>query len=149
MRPILVLPSLLVILTAAACGGDSTGPSDSTISVGGTWNLQANVSNSAVQVSCILVGQVSISQSGAQFNGQASNTQGKCSGPGGTFPFTGDGPLSGGSISGNQVSYTDGICSYTGSASGRPVNLIQGNVSCNFPVQGTNIPMSGTWQLSR
>jgi hypothetical protein len=147
MRPILVLPVLL--FTIAACGGDSSGPSDAPLSLAGSWNLQANVSNSGLQVSCVLVGQVSIAQSGEQFNGQASNTQGQCTGPGGSEPFTGDGPLSGGSINGSQVSYTDGICSYVGTASGSPVNLIQGNVGCNFPIQGTNVPMNGTWQLSR
>ena len=134
MRPILAFP--LLIFAIAACGGDSSGPSDSTVSIGGNWNLQANVSNSGLQVSCVLVGQVSI-------------TQCQCTGPGGSAPFTGDGPLSGGSIDGSQVSYTDGICSYVGTVSGSPVNLIQGNVSCNFPIQGTNVPMNGTWQLSR
>ena len=147
MRPILAFP--LLIFAIAACGGDSSGPSDSTVSIGGNWNLQANVSNSGLQVSCVLVGQVSITQSGEQFNGQASNTEGQCTGPGGSAPFTGDGPLSGGSIDGSQVSYTDGICSYVGTVSGSPVNLIQGNVSCNFPSQGTTVPMNGTWQLSR
>jgi len=149
MRPwsILLLPSLA--LAAAACGGDSSGPSDSTPSLAGAWSLEADVSNSSLQVSCVLTGTVTLTQSGSQFSGQASNTSGLCTAPGQSEPFTGDGPLTGGTISGSQVSYTDGICTYTGTMSGDPINRIQGNVSCDFPIQGTDVPMNGTWQLSR
>ena len=143
---ILLLPSVAL---AAACGSDSSGPNDGPPSLAGVWSLEADVSNGSLQVSCVLTGMVTITQSGNQFSGQASNTSGLCTAPGQSEPFTGDGPLTGGTISGSQVSYTDGVCTYTGTMSGDPVNRIQGDVSCDFPIQGTDVPMNGTWQLSR
>ena len=148
MRPwsILLLPSLSL---AAACGGDSTGPNDSPANLAGVWSLEADISNGSLQVSCVITGIVALTQSGNQFNGQASNPAGLCTAPGQSESFTADGPLTGGAIDGADVSYTDGICSYSGRMSGNPVNRIQGDVSCDFPIQGTNVPMSGSWQLSR
>jgi hypothetical protein len=137
--------ALLVVLSTA-CGGDSTGPSDSTPSLAGGWNIQANISNSAAALTCIATGDLSLTQQGAQFSGSTTNSTGTCSGPGGTAAFDANGPISGGQISGSQVSFTDGVCSYTGNATGSPVNLVKGDVSCNFPVQGQNLPMNGTWQ---
>src|SRR4026207_2232885 len=92
---------------AAASGSDSTGPNDGPPSLAGVWSLEADVSNGSLQVSCVLTGTVTITQSGTQFRGQASNTSGLCTAPGQSEPFTGDGPLTGGTISGSQVSYTD------------------------------------------
>src|SRR4026207_961452 len=120
---ILLLPSVAI---AAACGSDSSGPNDrpprltpapaasassgpndGPPSLAGVWSLEADVSNGSLQVSCVLTGTVTITQSGTQFRGQASNTSGLCTAPGQSEPFTGDGPLTGGTISGSQVSYTD------------------------------------------
>ena len=142
---------ILVFATAvlAACGGgDSSGPSGD-INVAGTWNYQANISNSGVALSCIATGTLTITQQGSQFSGQATNSTGLCTGPGGSAPFDANGPITGGTVSGNSITYTDGICTYTGNASGNPINKVAGTVTCNFPIQGQNIPMTGTWQISR
>jgi hypothetical protein len=142
-----LLAGCLVVL--AACGGDSTGPPDVTKSVSGVWTWQANVSNASFQVSCVATATLSVSQTNTQFNGTLYNGSGTCTGPDGSSTFDPNGTISGGSVSGTVVTYTDGICSYTGVTAGNPVNKVSGDVTCNFPLNGQTVPMNGTWQISR
>ena len=146
MRLWLLAGSLVVL---AACGGDSTGPSNVTKNLAGVWTWQANVSNSSLQVSCIASANLSVTQTDTQFSGTLYGGGGTCTGPDGSSTFDPNGSISGGTVSGSVVTYTDGICSYTGTTVGNPVNKVVGEVTCNFPVNGQNIPMNGTWQISR
>jgi hypothetical protein len=140
---------LAAAMLLAACGGDdSTGPSGAA-NVAGNWVWQANVSNASFQLSCVATGSLVLQQSGAQFSGQLTNGQGTCTGPGGSAPFDPNGSLTSGTISGSTLSYSDGICTYSGQMSGSPVNQVQGNVNCTFAIEGQNIPMTGTWHVGR
>lgn len=129
----------------AACE-DSTGPA---ANIDGDWELAAAISNSSIQVSCQVVGTVSIFQDGDTFNGEIEGSTETCMGPGGTITGNVDGAITGGQISGRRVTYTDGFCNYDGTASGSPANRITGSVNCTVPVQGTNYPFSGTFTVSR
>ena len=80
---------------------------------------------------------------------QVSGSAIQCTTPDGTASGTADGPLTGGQLNGNKVSYSDGECSYSGSITGNPPNRAQGNVNCSVPVAGTSYPFTGSWQLSR
>jgi hypothetical protein len=143
-----LLAAGVTVSVLAACGGESTGP-NSTANIGGTWQVVASISNAGLQLSCTASGVVSVSESGQNFTGQVSGSSETCTGPGGSISDTIDGPLTGGQISGSSVSYSDGDCTYTGSMTGDPVNLIKGPVSCTIPIQGQNYQFTGTWQISR
>jgi len=140
---------LVLPLVATACGGNSsTGPSGP-MSIAGTWSFSVNVSNSGLSTSCTAQGQVTINQNSSQFNGTYSDAS-TCTGPGGTTSSNNAGNISGGQISGSQVSFSDdGGCNYTGTGSGSPVNRLSGNVSCTYAISGQNYTFSGTWQASK
>jgi hypothetical protein len=137
----------LGLVLAASCG-DSTGP-NSTRDVNGNWTLAATYNSAQLQTTCTLNGSVSIAQTGTTFTGQVSGSVASCTGPGGTTSGSGDGPITGGQISGNTLSYSDVECTYTGTISGSPANRVDGSVSCNVAIGGTTYPFNGTWQISR
>jgi hypothetical protein len=64
-------------------------------------------------------------------------------------PITADGDIAGGSIMGNTVTYDASHCSSTGTATGSPVNKIAGSLTCSFPISGQNVPLTGSWQITR
>lgn len=136
-------------MAAASCGGgDSVGP-NATRDVSGNWNLTANINSSQLQTTCTLDGVVAITQNGATFTGQVSGSLVVCSGPGGTTSGSADGPVTGGQVNGNTMSYSDGQCTYTGTITGTPANRVQGIVNCNLPLGGTIYSFAGTWEASR
>lgn len=143
-----VCVAMVLITAAVSCGGDSTGPNGSA-NIAGNWTLTANYNNAQSQTTCTLNGSASIAQSGTTFTGQVSGSVIACTNPGGTTSGSGDGPITGGQINGNTVSYSDGECTYTGTVSGSPANRVQGDVNCNVAVGGTTYPFTGTWQISR
>src|SRR4051812_25262464 len=121
VRGIAVSTVVGAAMLVAACGGDSTGP-NSTANIGGNWNLSITASNAGLSLSCQGVGNVAISQNGANFTGNVTNSTQTCTGPGGTASSDMDGQLTGGQISGNSMTYSDGTCNYTGAISGSPAN---------------------------
>ena len=136
-------------MAAASCGGgDSVGP-NGTRDISGNWSLTANINSTQLQTTCTLDGVVAITQNGTTFTGQVSGSVVVCSGPGGTTSSSADGPVTGGQINGNEASYSDGQCTYTGTITGTPANRGQGNVNCSIPLGGTSYPFAGTWQISR
>jgi hypothetical protein len=144
------LLTAVVAVFVVACGGDggSTGPSP-TVDLNGTWQFQTNTSNSVLEISCQTTGTVVVNHSGNNFTGQVTGGEGTCSSPEGIIEVTPEGSLTGGQISGEQVSFNDGECVYSGRMSGNPVNRISGNNTCTIAVGGTNYTFTGTWQVSR
>jgi len=140
--------ALAVAALLAACGGDkATGPKN--VNLSGNWGLTATISNSGLAITCTASGNLAITQSGANFSGNISGSSELCTGPGGSVTDNIDGQIGGGQISGSSVSWTDGLCNYTGTMSGDPVNRVSGNISCSIPIQGTNYPFTGQWTVVR
>jgi hypothetical protein len=136
-------------IAAVSCGGgDSTGP-DSTRDIGGNWNGTATYNNAQLQITCTFSGSVSIVQSGTNFTGQVTGSVITCIGAGGASSGSGDGPITGGQVNGNTLSYSNGGCTYTGTITGTPANRVEGDVSCDVAIGGTTYPFDGTWQISR
>lgn len=148
-KPARMIFAGLAIGVLVACGGSSsTGPSGP-MSIAGAWNLSVNVSNSALSTSCTAQGQATVNQSGSQMSG-TYNDAATCTGPGGTSSNNNTGTLTGGQISGSQVSFSDdGGCNYAGTGSGSPVNRMSGNASCTYAISGQNYAFTGTWQATR
>lgn len=138
---------LVVVVAGSSCDGDSTGPEARDIS--GDWTLTATYNSAQLQTTCTLDGLLSLDQSGSTFTGLVTGSLLTCSGPGGTTSSNADGPITGGQISGNTASYSDGECNYTGTISGSPANRVAGDVDCDVSIEGTTYPFTGTWQLSR
>lgn len=143
------LPLLLGL--TAACGGDGTGPSGPP-SVAGNWQYSFNVSNTPLATSCSGSGMLTVTQSGSQFSGNASGLT-SCNGPGGQFTEQTAGPIGGGQISGNSVSFQfplfEAGCTATGTLSGTPANAMSGQATCTVAVSGQTVTLTGTWQASR
>jgi hypothetical protein len=143
------LVALVAAIAAASCGGDdSTGP-DSTTDISGNWNATATYNNAQLQTTCTFSGSVSLSQSGSNFTGQVSGSVLACTGPGGTTSGNADGPITGGQINGNAISYNNGECTYAGTITGSPANRAEGDVDCDVSIGGTSYPFTGTWLISR
>lgn len=134
-------------IALAACG-DSTNPPD-TPDIAGTWQLEATLANTALQATCDAEGTVQITQDGESFTGQISESTLTCTAPAGTITDDVDGPLTGGEISGTSLTYSDGTCDYSGEISGSPPDLVSGNAVCTVTFEGQDVPLSGTWQISR
>jgi hypothetical protein len=136
------------LVLVASCGGDSTGP-NSTRDLNGNWTISANYNNAQLQTSCALNGSLSIAQSGTTFTGQVSGSILTCAGPGGNASGNADGPVTGGQINGNTVSYNNGECTYTGTITGSPANRAVGSTACSVAIGGTTYPFTGTFVVSR
>jgi hypothetical protein len=95
---------LIALLLVLGCGGDSTGPSET--SVAGTWTASlSNMSGSGVSCSSTSPTTLTLSQQNQTFSGSYSGGELTCSGPGGTFSdFIGSGTILNGAISGTGVS---------------------------------------------
>jgi hypothetical protein len=142
------LGALGLAIAAGSCGGDSTGP-ESTRDVSGNWAATATYNNAQLQMTCTFSGSVSIVQSGTNFTGQVTGSVITCIGPGGASSGSGDGPITGGQVNGNALSYSDGVCAYTGTITGTPANRVEGDVSCDVAIGGTTYPFNGTWLFGR
>ena len=141
----------VLLLSLVACSDDdSSGPDgDDFANIDGSWTWAADVANSELQLSCLAAGSATINQTGDQFNGTITGSSGSCTGPEGTFPFDSDGPIGGGFVEGNSVSFDDNFCDYTGVATGNPINEVDGEVTCVFPISGQDVTMVGTWEMQR
>jgi len=131
----------------ASCGGSSTGPKAADLS--GNWKWSANVTNSTVATSCVISGGFAISQTGSNFTAQASTFGEHCTSPEGPANAIFSGFFSGsGQISGETTTYSFAGCSFTGTATGTPVNRVTGTARCSN-VEGPNYPFDGTFVISR
>jgi len=135
------------LVLVASCGGDSTGPNSTDLN--GNWTIAATYNNAQLQTTCTLNGSLSIAQSGTTFTGQVSGSVLTCASPGGNASSNGDGPVTGGQINGNTVSYNDGQCTYTGTITGSPANRVEGSTACSVAIGGTAYPFTGTFVVSR
>ena len=143
--------SVGVVVTAlavlASCGGNSTGPKTADLS--GAWKWSANVSNSTAATSCVISGGFAISQTGSNFTAQASTFGESCTSPQGPANAVYSGFMSGsGQISGATATYSFAGCSFTGTATGTPVNRVSGTARCS-DVDGPTYPFDGTFVMSR
>lgn len=145
--------ALVLAFVAAACGGDSGPSGPDVLNMAGTYDYAFNVSNASLQVSCSGTGRLTINQNGAQFSGQSTDGATNCTGPGGQLVLANNGQVTGGTINGNQISFSfplaEAGCNATGTASGSPVNNLSGIVTCTLAVSGQTVQLSGTWQGSR
>ena len=140
-----VLP--FVVLLATACGDDGpTGPDIKQI--GGTYTYSESTTDAAHNISCNSVGTLIIVQSGTNFSGTTTSTS-TCTGPGGAMDFSGAGTISGGTISGNSITFQAPFCQIQGTVSGDPVNSMSGTSTCTFQEAGETFTFNGTWQASR
>jgi len=140
-----VVVTTLAVL--ASCSGNSTGPKAADLS--GRWKWSANVSNSTVATSCVIAGGFAISQTGSNFTAQSPTFGESCTSSEGQANAVFSGFLSGsGEISGATVTYSFAGCSFTGTATGTPLNLVSGTARCT-DVDGPNYPFDGTFVMSR
>jgi hypothetical protein len=148
----MVRMSCAIVLAAllTACGGDSTGPGTSVLQLAGSWNYSDNISSSSAGMSCTSAGTVTVNQTGSNFSGSANATSGVCTDSfGGSIDNTGVSSITGGQVSGSQVSFQVPNCQFTGAVSGNPPNSMSGTETCTLAVSGTNYTFTGTWQASR
>ena len=98
-----LLVSVLVTLTGACGGDDSTGPSQA--SLGGVWTLSAtNVSGQGV--SCNLSpSRMTISQSGTTFTGTYGPGTVTCVSGADSFSYVAQGTVVNGTVNGNSVQF--------------------------------------------
>lgn len=127
-----------VLAALAACGADATGPKASDIS--GSWQLTATINNASLGISCQAGGDVFFTQTGQTFTGQVTGSTEVCSSGAGSVSGNADGPFSGDQITGNTVTYTDDVCTYSGTISGTPAKRLAGVVRCSFSFEGQTYP---------
>jgi hypothetical protein len=142
---------LLGLVLAVACSDDDDGtdPND-IVDIDGDWVFSASASNPELDVSCVLGGSLSIQQSGSEFSGTISDSDGTCTTPEGDFTFDADGPIGSGTIvNEDEVQFDDGFCTYSGQAQGNPADQVEGDAECVFVIAGNEISMDGTWQMDR
>lgn len=137
-------------LLVSACGGgsDATNPNQDA-QIGGTWSFSHNISDRVVGISCTGSGQIVINQSGTQFTGNA-NQRGLCTASdGSSVDASGQSSIQGGQVNGMGVSFRGGNCAYTGTASGSPINRLDGQETCQLDAGGQTLNLAGTWSAGR
>ncbi len=136
-----IFASAAIAALFAAC---STGPSSD---VSGGWDVDESLT-SQTGITCQLTGDMILSQgsNGTRFTGQRAR-QGTCVGapagydPGGVFGMTG------GDVSGQNVSFEMDFCKYEGIISEPNMS---GTVQCDQGLNGLQSEVfSGTWQATR
>jgi hypothetical protein len=133
-------PALLLILLAA-CGGASTAPV-APLNIAGRWQLQSSVASvmgdGLLGPVCQETGLVDVSQNGAIITAALSGSSKMCPGGSGAAQTGDDGPLGSGRISGDSVTFSNGVEGYNGTIQG---SIVAGTVS--------GARATGTWQLTR
>lgn len=137
----------MVLLVACSDSSDPDG--DDPVDIEGTWTWSAEVTNDEFELTCSASGEANIEQSGSQFSGQIVNGTGSCSSPEGPLPFDPNGAIVGGSIDDDNIEFSDDFCDYTGVATGSPINEVDGDVTCVFPIGDEDVTLEGTWQMQR
>jgi hypothetical protein len=139
-------------VAALACGGGGGGGGpvdpDNPLNIGGTYSFSETQTDSEHDISCNNAGTLVLNQTGTNFNGTFAQ-QGICTGPGGSVDNSGQGPITGGRISGRSISFEAPFCEYDGQASGDPVNRLSGSLDCAIVDAGETFNFAGTWQASR
>ena len=137
--------SLLAL--AAACGGDEglSPPAD----VAGAWSYTVDLGNASLQATCHSTGTVDITLTGNTVHGPATYDL-TCTSPVLDFQQAGGGPITGGTVDGTRVKFTDGNgCTFTGTVSGSPPDAIAGDVRCSVSTPDGNVRLTGTWAATR
>jgi len=139
---------LLALGAALACGGENpAAPAGPPARIDGDWYYGEHFSDQANQITCRDSGVISVAQAGDGF-GALVVVNGTCVGPGGSFPFSDSGAVTGGHVSGNTVTFTAPGCSYSGTAHGTPPSSVSGSLSCTQTDQGVTLTLTGTWQAT-
>ena len=147
----------LMALALVACGGDSTGPSNTPPNVAGAWrftwaNMDATVDGETIV--CTAIMDFNLNQSGATFSGVQTQTLGNM-----TCTILGEGTvldealggetIINGQLTGQQVSFRLGTVdgTNTGTISGTSMT---GNASWVFDLGGgTSVSLTGTWSAAK
>jgi hypothetical protein len=142
------------LLFATACGGgDGGGTTNPTgaANLAGSWIWQSksNGPNKALGATCVASGQLTLSQSGNQVSGVLANASASCLAGGDSYEFDPGGDFNNGVVSGNTFIYDDGVCRFTGTASGSPPNKVEGPASCDLDYLGATVPLTGAWEMHR
>jgi CubicO group peptidase (beta-lactamase class C family) len=142
---------------ALACNGtnstSTTGPAGG-VSLSGVWNANVLVSSSVTHNTCTLTGTLPIVQTGTRITGDFSGVE-LCTGPANGIATdsrdTVYGPISGGQVNGQQISFLDGLgLTYVGTLdTGDIPARASGTAAGMLPMGGGQIVMSGTWSLTR
>jgi hypothetical protein len=140
---------VVLALSLLACGSDAgTNPSP-VANLTGVWTYSRNLSSAAAGASCIFTGSVTLAQSGTSFNGEGPATSVCTDALGNISTTSGTSPFVGGQVNGQQVTFSIGVCSATGTISGSPANRMSGSESCPIASGGVTYIFTGPWQASR
>jgi len=144
------LSVLAGVVLLAACGGDSTGPSNA--NVGGAW--LASFSNfSGSGVTCNATGiSIQISQSGSTFSGTYTGGTFSCVGPGGSVVVAGGtGTIINGVVTGNSVSFDADTpdSHFTGSVATGGASMSGSGTDRIDIGGGQTIVLSGSWGAAK
>lgn len=134
---------VLVLALATACGGDDglSPPAD----IAGQWAYTMDLANATLQATCSSSGDVTLALDGNTATGTATYDL-TCTSPVLDFQQAGVGPISHGTVDGARVKFTDDNgCTYTGTVSGTPPDVISGTVRCDVATSVGQVQVSGTW----
>ncbi|MGQ0767268.1 MAG: hypothetical protein ACT4OZ_16590 [Gemmatimonadota bacterium] len=132
-------------ISAAACGGESTGPA--VLAIDGRWTFNETFADTPNRISCTNTASITITQTGDRFTGTNVQT-GTCTDPMGTFDNSGTFQLREGRVAGTTITWrddSDPACNYTGAITGSPPDRMSGTLRC----AGSGLNLIGTWQAMR
>jgi hypothetical protein len=137
--------ALVLGIGLTACSDDGTEPNNADLS--GMWQFSGTLANSGLGVNCNATGTATITQTGATIAGSIVQ-QGSCSTPAGAIDNSGTSPIMNGQVSGSNVSFRVGGCSYGGTISGNPPDRMSGSATCTVTFMSLNVQLAGTWQAT-
>lgn len=133
---------LLAAVLFAACGSDSTGPSNANVS--GAWSFSmSNLTTS--QFTCSFSGTMQLNQSGTTFTGTYNASNLTCNG---TNLGASGGTVVNGTVSGSSVGFDFDTQDFhqAGTLSG---GSMSGTATWRLVVSGVTYNLSGTWSATK
>ncbi len=148
-RTKLVTRFVPILVLLVSCGGGDSPSAPDVPNITGTWQFTETYGNTALGLSCNNGGSLNLIQSSGNVTGIFTQ-EGMCIDSNlNIFDNSGSGSVSGGQISGTNLSFVAGGCTYNGSVSGNPANLVSGSIICALAIGGMNFDLTGSWTASR